>query len=106
VETSKPYDPVHVGSLGVNGIVVQVEYLSDLIEEFWLLSFCRIRHITLLDKMTSRNLGGILRELGGSANEAKKPKGMLIDRILWRLFDFQAGHEILRAEKDSGQQAG
>ena len=32
VETNKPYDPVHVGSLGVNGKVVQTEYLSDLIE--------------------------------------------------------------------------
>jgi hypothetical protein len=40
-------DPVHVGSLGVNGIVVQTEYLSDLIEEFWLLTFCRVRHIRL-----------------------------------------------------------
>lgn len=32
VETNKPHDPVHVGSLGVNGVVVQTEYLSDLIE--------------------------------------------------------------------------
>ena len=38
VETNKPHDPVHVGSLCVNGIVVQTEYLSDLIEEFWLLT--------------------------------------------------------------------
>jgi hypothetical protein len=38
VETDKPHDPVQVGSLGVNGIVVQTEYLSDLIEEFWLLT--------------------------------------------------------------------
>jgi len=47
VETNKPHDPVHVGSLGVNGVVVQTEYLSDLIEEFWLLTFCRVRHIRL-----------------------------------------------------------
>jgi hypothetical protein len=45
VETNKPHDPVHVGSLGVNGVVVQTEYLSDLIEEFWLLTFCRVRHM-------------------------------------------------------------
>jgi len=38
VETNKPHDPVHVGSLGVNRVVVQTEYLSDLIEEFWLLT--------------------------------------------------------------------
>ena len=47
VETNKPHDPVHVGSLGVNGVVVRTEYLSDLIEEFWLLTFCRVRHIRL-----------------------------------------------------------
>jgi hypothetical protein len=45
VETDKPHDPIYVGSLGVNGVVVQTEYLSDLIEEFWLLTFCRVRHI-------------------------------------------------------------
>ena len=48
VETNKPHNPVHVGSLGVNGVVVQTEYLSDLIEEFWLLTFFRVRHIKLL----------------------------------------------------------
>jgi len=62
VETNKPHDPVHIGSLGVNGVVVQTEYLSDLIEEFWLLTlsklrpsgrrvegltFCRVRHIRI-----------------------------------------------------------
>jgi hypothetical protein len=31
----------------VNGVVVQTEYLPDLIEEFWLLTFCRVRHIRL-----------------------------------------------------------
>ena len=47
VETNKPHDPVHVRSLGVNGVVVQTEHLSDLIEEFGLLTFCRVRHIRL-----------------------------------------------------------
>jgi len=28
--------------------VMQTEYLSDLLEEFWLLTFCRVRHIKLL----------------------------------------------------------
>jgi hypothetical protein len=45
VEMNKPHDPVHVGSFGVNGVVVQAKYLSHLIKEFWLLTFCRIRHI-------------------------------------------------------------
>jgi len=39
VETNKPNDPVQIGSFGVNGVVVQTEYLSDLIKEFWLLTF-------------------------------------------------------------------
>ena len=29
----------------LSGVIVQMEYLPDLIEEFWLLTFCRIRHI-------------------------------------------------------------
>jgi hypothetical protein len=41
---SAPPGPIQVGSLGVNGVVVQTEYLSDLIEGFWLLTFCRVRH--------------------------------------------------------------
>jgi len=39
METNEPHDPIHVGSLGVNGVVMQTEYLSDLLEEFWLLTF-------------------------------------------------------------------
>jgi hypothetical protein len=39
VETDKPNDPVHIGSLGVNGVAVQTEHLADLIEEFWVVTF-------------------------------------------------------------------
>jgi len=39
METNEPHDPIHVRSLGVNGVVMQTEYLSDLLEEFWLLTF-------------------------------------------------------------------
>jgi hypothetical protein len=44
VETDEPYDPLHIGSLGVNGVVVETEYLSDFIEEFGLLTSRRVRH--------------------------------------------------------------
>ena len=37
VETDESYDPLHIGSLGVNGVVVQTEHLSHFIEEFGLL---------------------------------------------------------------------
>jgi hypothetical protein len=34
VETGEPYDPLHIGALGVNGVVVETEHLADFIEEF------------------------------------------------------------------------
>jgi hypothetical protein len=44
VETDEAYDPLHIGSFGVNGVVVQTEHLSHFIEEFWWLTACRDRH--------------------------------------------------------------
>jgi hypothetical protein len=44
VETDESYDPLHIGSLGVNGVVVETEHLADVIEEFWLLTSRRVRH--------------------------------------------------------------
>jgi hypothetical protein len=34
VETDEPYDPIPIGSLGVNGVVVETEHLADFIAEF------------------------------------------------------------------------
>ena len=45
VETGKPYDPLHIGALGVYGVVVKTEHLADFIEEFWWLTSRRVRHI-------------------------------------------------------------
>jgi len=45
VETDESYDPLRIGSLGVNGVVVQTKHLSDVIEEFWWLTLRRVRHI-------------------------------------------------------------
>jgi len=36
VETDESYDPLRIGSLGVNGVVEQTERLSYVIEEFGL----------------------------------------------------------------------
>jgi hypothetical protein len=36
VETDESYNPLHIGALGVNGVVVETEYLSHFIEEFGL----------------------------------------------------------------------
>ena len=43
VETDEPYDPLHIGALGVNGVVVETEHLADFIEEFGLLTSRRVR---------------------------------------------------------------
>jgi hypothetical protein len=67
VETNKPHDPVHVGSLGVNGVVVQTEYLSDLIEEFWLL--------TLSAAPSPAFQGGIKKRRSGSTPSKLRPSG-------------------------------
>ncbi len=44
VKTNKPYDPDYIGPFRVNRIVVQTEYLSDLIEESGILFVCQVRH--------------------------------------------------------------
>lgn len=38
----------------------------------------------------------IYRKLGGSSRDAKKAKDFVVGRILWQLFDFGQGHEILK----------
>jgi hypothetical protein len=43
VETDEPDDPLRIGALGVNGVVVQTEHLSHFIEELWLLASCCVR---------------------------------------------------------------
>jgi hypothetical protein len=45
VETALAHDPLQVGSLGMNRVVVQAEHLTDLIEKFWRLPTGRARHI-------------------------------------------------------------
>jgi hypothetical protein len=65
VEADKSYDPLDIGTLGVNGIVVETEHLSDVIEEFWLLISRRRRHILL------RGGGG---EIADNTHRAKLPE--------------------------------
>ena len=44
VETDESYDPLDIGSLSVDGVVMQTEHLSHFIEEFGLLIARRGRH--------------------------------------------------------------
>lgn len=48
--------------------------------------------------LSHKQLGLVGRALGGSSEETKKTKEMIIERILYRLFDYSAGHKILKGE--------
>lgn len=49
-----------------------------------------------LKSLSQKVMGEILRAVGGTSEEAKRPKEYLIDRILYRLFDFASGHAMLK----------
>ncbi|OQB75898.1 MAG: hypothetical protein BWX92_02314 [Deltaproteobacteria bacterium ADurb.Bin135] len=53
-----------------------------------------------LSTLGHKQLGSIVRALGGSSDEAKKSKEVLSERILYRLFDYAAGHKLLKGETD------
>lgn len=43
-------------------------------------------------------LGAVFVESGGASSDRKKPKVWLIEQILWRIFDFERGHEAIRSK--------
>jgi hypothetical protein len=49
-----------------------------------------------LSALKQYELGAIFVECGGPSSDRKKPKVWLIEQILWRLFDFERGHEAIR----------
>jgi len=51
---------------------------------------------TVLSELRQTTLAQIYRSLGGSSRDAKKPKEFVVGRILWQLFDFTEGHDILK----------
>lgn len=50
----------------------------------------------LLLEKSYRELGAIFVAAGGTRTDSKKPKEWLVDQVLWRIFDFQRGHEAIR----------
>jgi hypothetical protein len=50
----------------------------------------------LLLERSYRELGAIFVAAGGTSVDSKKPKDWLVNQILWRIFDFQRGHEAIR----------
>jgi len=49
-----------------------------------------------LKELKQKELSDIYAGLGGSSQDRKKPKEWIISKILWELFDFKRGHEMLK----------
>lgn len=50
-----------------------------------------------LRELNSNDLGTILRKIGGSSVESKRPKEDIIKNILYKLFDFSSGHDTIKS---------
>jgi hypothetical protein len=51
-----------------------------------------------LNELKHNDLGALFVEAGGPPSEKKKPKVWLVEQILWRIFDFERGHEVIRSK--------
>jgi len=51
-----------------------------------------------LGEMRQHELGAVFVESGGPLADRKKPKVWLVEQILWRVFDFERGHEAIRSK--------
>jgi len=49
-----------------------------------------------LEELKQKDVAQLYINLGGASRDKKKPKEWLIKRILWQVFDFQSGHDILK----------
>jgi len=56
-----------------------------------------------LSGLSHKQLGLVVRALGGSSEETKKTKDMIMERILYRLFDYSAGHKLLKGESQDAE---
>lgn len=51
-----------------------------------------------LSKMKQQELGAVFVEAGGPSSDKKRSKVWLIEQILWRVFDFDRGHDVIRSK--------
>lgn len=51
-----------------------------------------------LGALKQHELGAVFVETGGPSSDKKKPKVWLVEQILWRVFDFERGHEAIRGK--------
>lgn len=49
-----------------------------------------------LSSLSHAQLGDVFTKVGGASRDKKRSKEWLIERILWYVFDFQAGHDIIK----------
>jgi hypothetical protein len=54
-----------------------------------------------LASLSHKELGDVFVKIGGSGSDKKRGKDWLLERILWHLFDFQAGHSIIKGDRAS-----
>jgi hypothetical protein len=53
-----------------------------------------------LKSLKAKELGDLLRKIGGSSEETKRPKDTMINNILYKIFDFNTGHSIIKGDVD------
>lgn len=75
--------------------VPKVDFDSELLIEKLKISN-RDEAKILLEGLKQKELGVLFIKLGGASRDSKKKKDWLIERILWLLFDFKEGHNLLR----------
>jgi uncharacterized Zn finger protein len=51
-----------------------------------------------LKTLKAKELGDLLRKIGGSSEETKRSKDMMITNVLYKIFDFNTGHSIIKGE--------
>ena len=56
---------------------------------------------TFLADLKQHELGAIFVQSGGPQADRKKPKAWLVEQILWRVFDFERGHEAIRSKGEN-----
>lgn len=51
-----------------------------------------------LAEMKQQELSAVFVEAGGLSSDKKRPKVWLVEQILWRIFDFDRGHDVIRSK--------
>jgi hypothetical protein len=69
---------------------------TDTIQE--LMEMGRLKAEEYLKNLKSKALGDLLRKIGGSSEETKRSKETMIHNILYKIFDFNTGHSIIKGE--------